>query len=384
MYYFDNAATSYPKPEEVYAFMDQYYRENGYNAKRSYVTGNFTKAPEVLIEETRDRLLEFFNAKNKKVTFSHSATVAMNVVLQGLNFEQIKTVYISPFEHNAVLRTLHHLESRYKFAVIELNTDKSSDQYDLEGIKYQFQKTKPDLVVVNHASNVTGLIAPIDDICARAKKYNAITVIDIAQSAGQIDIDLNTINIDFAVFAGHKSMLGAFGIGGFISGYNIQLKPLIYGGTGVDSASPELPIKIPDRFEVGSINILAISSLYASLEYIKNKGFEVIKKNKVDRMRQLIELLRGYPDIKIYRNGPDEKYANVVSINFSGYSSDSIGEILSKRDIIVRTGLHCAPKAHKYLGTFPEGTVRLSVSNFTSEEDFKALEDALDYIEENS
>lgn len=381
MYYFDNAATSYPKPEEVYEFMDSYYRKYGFNSNRSYINGELSEAPSMLIDKTRKLLLELFNSDNKKVTFIPSATIAMNVVLQGLSFEKINNVYVSVFEHNAVIRTLHYLQKKHGFDVIELTMNKDDDVYDLEGIKYQFQQKKPDLLIVNHASNVTGLIAPIYMLCEMAKKYDAITVIDIAQSAGQIEVDLQSNYIDFAVFAGHKSLLGSFGIGGFISTQNISLEPFLYGGTGLDSANPELPVDLPERYEVGSTNILAISSLYASLMWIKKNGFENIRNEKAKKTRRLLELLGEYPDIKVYRKGPLENYVNVVSFKYNGYSSDNIGEILAKQGVIVRAGLHCAPNAHKYLGTFPEGTIRLSIGSFTTEVDFDAIRSALDYIE---
>jgi len=384
VHYFDNSATSYPKPEKVYSFMDKYYRENGFNAKRSRVLNTKNLSPDQLIEKTREMIQELFNAKDKSVYFLASATVATNVILQGLDYRTIKIVYITAFEHNAVLRTLYYLQKIYTFEVVELSMDAISDQYDLEKIKYQFQKAKPDLVIINHASNVSGLIAPISEICTMAKKSEAVTIVDIAQSAGQIGIDLSPNIYDFAIFAGHKSLMASMGIGGFISNNSITLKPLIYGGTGVDSSNLELPSEGPERFEVGSTNIVALSSLYAALQYISEVGLDTIIKKKRQIMTKLLELLQEYSDIKFYRSTTNNQYVNVISINYKGYSSDNIGEILAKQNITVRTGLHCAPNAHKYLGTFPEGTVRLSVSSFTSDEDLKALEKALDYIEENS
>lgn len=382
MYYFDNAATSYPKPEEVYKFMDEYYRNCGFNLYRSSINSNISL--EEIVEDTRNMLLSFFNADNKVVTFLSSATEAMNIVLQGLDYKKINTVYISPFEHNAVLRTIHFLQLKYRFDIFEFKMNKDEDIYDLEGIKYQFQKNKPDLLIINHASNVTGLIAPIHEICTLAKNYDAISVVDIAQSAGQIYVDLKSNDIDYAIFTGHKSLLGAFGVGGFICNKNISLNPLIYGGTGKDSANLELPTNIPSRFEVGSTNILAISSINAALKWIVNNDFNHIIKEKSIKTKQLIKLLQNYSNIKVYRKESNENYVNVVSCNYQGYSSENIGKILSDRGIILRTGLHCAPNAHKYLGTFPEGTIRFSIGYFTKKRDFDALEEALDYIEENS
>ena len=213
MAYFDNAATSYPKPEEVYSFMDRFYRDHGGSVGRgNYDLANTAKG---IIDETRCLLQDLLHCPAKKVVFTPTATIALNMIIQSIVQSGIRTVYISPFEHNAVTRTLHHFERMGRIKVIELTVSECLE-YDMARIRYQFDATRPDLVVVSHASNVIGLVAPVEDIFALSKEYGAITVVDMAQTAGLIELNVGLETIDFAVFAGHKTLLGPTGISGFI------------------------------------------------------------------------------------------------------------------------------------------------------------------------
>jgi len=377
--YLNNAATSFPKPDIVYSFMDSYYRQLGMNIGRgSEQTGSN------LIKETRDLITELFHCPNKKVVFMSSATEALNIILQGLTMADNFNIYVSPFEHNAVTRVIGYLQTIYKLNLKELKVNEVTLDYDLEKIKYQFSEDKPNILVISHASNVCGVLAPIEEICMMSKEYGAINVIDMCQTAGLIDLDLSKDIYDFNVFAGHKTLYGPFGISGFVCNGDIQLKPLIYGGTGIDSANITVPETIPERFEVGSQNILAIAGLNASLRWIRDVGIQNIFKKEKENYNRLISLLREYDNIRIIGECTTNEFVGVVSCIFDGYSSDNIGLILNEHGIEVRTGLHCSPKAHKFLNTFPEGTVRFSISYFNDDEDFQMLTDALDYIEENS
>lgn len=379
--YFDNAATTFPKPEIVYRFMDKFYRECGVNVGRGQHK-LATKAAK-LISDTRASLIELLHCKNKKVIFTHTATEALNIVLQGINLNSGDTVYISPFEHNAVTRVLYHLQKKTCIHVEQLTVERETIQFNLDEIKNQFEIKKPAAVIVSHASNVCGVVAPIQEICALAKQYQAITVIDMCQTAGLIDTDLSTNNIDFAVFAGHKTLYGPFGVAGFICSPTVELSPLLFGGTGIDSANQELPETIPERFEVASPNIHAISGLYAALQWIKEVGIDEIYRKEQANHRRLLDLLKKYRNIGVVSSNKSNEIG-IVSCVFEGYSSDIIGNVLSEKDIAVRTGLHCAPFAHRFLRTFPTGTVRFSVGYFNTEEDFVRLEKALDYIAENA
>jgi len=381
MVYLDNAATTMPKPEEVYFFMDTFYRNCGVNVGRGQ--HKLADKASTLVKDTRQLLLELFNCPQKQVVFTHSATESLNIILQGLSWKNGDTVYITPFEHNAVVRVLHYLTNIYALNVEELVVDKNEMTYDLEGIKYQFQDKKPDVVVMTHASNVCGLITPIKEICNMAKAYNAKTVIDMAQTAGLIHTDLSDVKADYAVFAGHKTLYGPLGIAGFIQDKSAMLKPLLYGGTGVESANPELPKSLPERYEVGSLNIHAIAGLYAALRWVNDTGIDQIRNKESTNARQLIDVLREFDNIKIVGAKRLANHIGVVSCVFNNYGSDSIGNVLSNLDIAVRAGLHCAPCAHLFLGTFPNGTVRFSVSYFNTDNDFDRLREALEYIADN-
>lgn len=383
-FYFDNAATTFPKPECVYSSMDSFYRKHGGNAGR----GQYKLAAESskIIFETRGFIQKILCSPNKDVIFAPSATVALNMVIQGLLAdEKKKTVYISPFEHNSVTRVLHHFEKVGKICVRQLFVSPDFE-YDIEKINAQFAEIPPDIVIVSHASNVIGLVAPVLEIFAAAKKYGALTVTDIAQTAGLVPLDVANDLVDFAVFAGHKTLYGPFGIGGFAKSRNVALEPVLFGGTGVDSANQEMPENIPGRYEMGSQNICAVAGLHAAAQWFLQNQDE-IRAAEEKNHRRLLEILRQYDFVKIA--GPADRFSEktkcigVVSTVFDGYAAEDIGNVFDEMEIAVRTGLQCSPLAHKFLRTFPAGTVRFSVGYFTGEEDFCALEKAMRYIEEN-
>lgn len=380
MAYFDNAATTYPKPEVVYASMDQFYRLNGVNAGRGRY--NLAQSANVLIGETRALVQELLHCPAKQVVFTPTATIALNIIIQGLICKGAQTIYISPFEHNAVTRTLHHFEEAGTISVHRLTVSHDM-KYDLDRIRYQFESEHPDLVIVSHASNVFGLIAPITEICSLAKKFDATTVIDMAQTAGLVDCNLGLNVFDFAVFAGHKTLYGPTGISGFIMDPAIDLPPVIFGGTGFESANQNMPQSLPERYEMGTMNISGIAGLNAALKWGLDQGIEAIWEKEREHRKKLIELLQEYWFIKIVGNYPGCNYVGIVSCLIEGISSDSAGEVFDRCGIAVRTGLQCAPLAHQFAGTHPTGTIRFSVGYFTSEDDFEELRQALDYIEEN-
>ncbi len=380
MAYFDNAATTYPKPESVYAEMDSFYRNCGGSVGR----GEYDRAKTAgqVIAETRNEIKTLLHCPGKQVIFTPSATMALNMIIQGVVKEKKLNVYISPFEHNAVTRVLHHLEKIDAARVIELCvTDKL--EYDYERIKYQFDENKPDVVIVSHASNVIGLIAPVEKIFVLAKQYDATTIVDMAQTAGLVDLNVGLSTIDFAVFAGHKTLYGPTGISGFVMSSGYDLKPVLFGGTGYDSANPDMPDSLPERFEMGTLNISGIAGLHAALEWNAEVGMESIRIKEEENRNRLLNILSQYSFVQIVGNQPKQKYVGIISCLFDGISSESVGTILNKQNIAVRTGLQCAPYAHRFLGTFPAGTVRFSVSSFTSEEDFSELVNAMDYLEDN-
>ena len=380
--YFDNSATTFPKPEEVYSFMDKFYRENGVNVGRGQ--HKLASKASFLVDETRKLLLEILHCKNKGVVFTSTATEGINLVLQGREWKENSIVYISPFEHNAVTRTLFHLKDRYGLKIKTLAFNKEKIEYDLEQIKADFKEENPDVIICSHSSNVFGIVAPVEKIVEESKKYGAFNFIDMCQTAGLIDLNVGNENIDAVVFAGHKTLYGPLGVSGVVMKKDINLKPLIYGGTGVESANQNMPDIFPIKYEGGSHNILAISGLNASLKWLKNIEIENIYKREKEIFNKLISLLKTYENIEIVGYREAKEQVGVVSCVFKGYAPDEIGQVLSDMDIAVRTGLHCSPYAHEFFGTFPAGTVRLSISYFTTDDELNKLKVALDYIRENS
>ena len=215
------------------------------------------------------------------------------------------------------------------------------------------------------------------------KQHISTTLIDMAQTAGLVDCNVGLQTIDFAVFAGHKSLYGPTGISGFVMNPSIDLPAVLFGGTGYDSSNQDMPNRLPEKYEMGTLNTSGIAGLNAALKWIKETTIEKLwEKDQINRQK-LIDVLSGYDFISIVGDNDDNEYVGIVSCLIDGISSDSAGSIFDKQYVSVRTGLQCAPLAHKFLGTYPAGTIRFSVSYFTVDEDFEALKQALDYIEEN-
>lgn len=371
--YFDNAATTFPKPEEVYVAMDSFYRNCGVNVGRG--ASSAEKSASYLIKETRELLLNLFHCECANVIFEPSATIALNQVIRGIDWSDGDTVYITPFEHNSVLRPLNYLKEQFHLNIIELAVDRETISYDIEKIKCQFQENPPNVVISTHASNVCGVITPIEEIFPLAKKYKAITIADMSQTAGLVDTDLIKVKADFAVFAGHKTLYGPFGIAGFISTSNYILKPLIYGGTGFDSANPFMPDVSPSRYEAGSQNILAIAGLNSALKWIKQIGVSKLLEAENVNKERLVSIFDKYDFIVRYKSSSVS--TGIISINIKSYSSGSFANFFANNGVACRTGLQCSPIAHKFLGTFPSGTIRFSSGFFLSDTDFERLNNIL-------
>ena len=332
-----------------------------------------------MIDETRNLLCQLLHCGSKQVIFTPSATVALNMIIQGTIARGAKNIYISPFEHNAVTRTLNHFEQREKISVTELSVT-GDLEFNIKRIKNQFERTCPDFVIVSHASNVIGLIAPVEEIFSLAKSYGAKTLVDMAQTAGLVDLNVGLEAIDFAVFAGHKSLFAPMGIAGFVVNPSTRLEPVIFGGTGYDSANQEMPATLPEKFEPGTLNVVGIAGLNAALKWIQSQTLEKIFEAEKNRRRQLIELFSGYDFLRVVGNVASRNYVGIVSCLVEEISSDVAGNIFSEHGIAVRTGLQCAPLAHKFLGTFPAGMVRFSVNCMTTDKDFSELRNALEEI----
>lgn len=377
MVYLDNAATTFPKPESVYAAMDKMNREGAVNAGRgSY---KLAQAASKLIDETKRKLRKLVHVDDSvAVVFSPSITIAINQIVNGLSMRERAVVYVSPYEHNAVARSLHKLSKRNKLVVKELPLD-SGMEIDIEKMKYQFSKDKPEVVFCTHVSNVTGYVLPIEEIFKEAKKHGSINILDSAQSLGLLDIRADLMAVDLIGFAGHKTLYGPFGIGGFINVSGIPLDTFITGGTGSDSLNLEMPLGNEARYEASSSNIVAIAGLNAALDNLEQK-YSLEQETKMTSY--LITQLSSIRGVKMLLPSNLERHVGIVSMVVEGFSSDDIGMILDEDfDIAVRTGYHCAPYIHKYLGdTASLGTVRIGISKFTTKEELDLLIDALKEI----
>lgn len=372
MFYFDNAATSFPKPESVYLAMDDCARSLSFNVGR----GQYDLASKAtsLVEKTREQILKFFDYQEGQVVFCPSATHAINTVLQGQLYNEGDTIYITPFEHNAIFRTLNHLSERVRLDIRYLSVSKTPFFFNLVDIRKQFEINPPKFLVISHASNVCGAITPIKELCSLAKEFGAITVVDTAQSAGHIPISMKEVMVDYLIFAGHKALLGPIGIGGIVMHVNdSHILPTVYGGTGYDSQNSFMPKELPARLEAGSLNIVAVAGLSAGLQWILDTGIEEIYNHEMYMMRKLQSLLENNYDFSCIGSDFQGPRLGVLSCISDEYAPDELGLILNKNSICVRTGLHCSPDAHRFFETFPSGTIRFSVGWFTSDADIEKL-----------
>ena len=375
MVYLDNAATTFPKPESVYCAMDKANRELAVNAGR----GSYKLAREAsgVIAETKFLLRKLVKAENNVgVVFTPSITIALNEIIGGMDWNQNDVVYASPYEHNAVARTLHHVSELYGVKIKLIPLKDKSLEVDIEKFKYELSKEKPKAVFCTHVSNVTGYILPVSEIFTEAKKYGACTVLDSAQSLGLVDIDVRTMPVDIIAFAGHKTLYGPFGIGGFVNVSSVKLNTYIVGGTGSDSLNLDMPSGIEVRYESSSTNIVSVHGLNAALKEID--AIEAFNREK-ELTDYLVKALEPIEGITVYLPAQREKHIAIVSFVVEGYLSEEIGEILDADfDIAVRTGYHCAPWIHDYIKDKESlGTVRVGVGRYTEKSSIDELIAAL-------
>jgi len=376
--YFDNAATSWPKPEAVYGAAEIQMREASGNPGRSGHTR--TLESDRLIYRTRETLGRLFNIPDpSRVVFAYNATDAINIGLKGF-LEQGTHVLFTAMEHNSVLRPLQRL--RREGLITSTMIPCFSDGYpDLEYLESAYQPNT-SLLVVNHGSNVTGSVAPLDKIAESAHNRGVKVLVDAAQTAGVISIDVQKEGIDMLAFTGHKGLLGPTGTGGLYVAPGIDLKPLREGGTGSQSESDTHPQSMPERLEAGTLNSAGLAGLLEGVKFILEQTIENICQVEEELRRYLIDSLLEIKGLKIYNPETEAgRSVAVVSFTVDGADCGEIGYILeSTYGVLCRTGLHCAPLAHQAIGTFPEGTVRLSPGFFTNKKDIDFLAKALKEI----
>lgn len=371
--YLDNASTSFPKAPGLGRVVGDFIENNGININRGTANGYEAEA---VISETRRLICRLFHCSApEQVIFTSGATASVNMLLRGL-LKSGDHVVISSMEHHALMRPLKLLEAEG----VTYTTVPADNEGNVKASDFNTAIThKTKLIFVTHASNVCGTVLPIEEIGEIARKHHLFFAVDSAQSAGILDVDSE--KIDFLVFSGHKGLMGPQGTGGFVVSKMLaeQLHPHFAGGTGNHSHSYDMPEQLPDRFEAGTLNVPGIAGLNHSLKYILNEGVQKIRRLERERTEQLLEGLKKMP-IRIIGRKDTENRIGVVSF-IAPYSDNRIlAERLSERGIALRYGLHCAPSAHKTLGTLETGTIRLSVGYFTSKTDIDYVLKVIDEL----
>jgi len=373
--YFDNSATSFPKAPGVPEAVADFLRNVGANPGRSGHSQSIAAAR--ILFEARESLCRLFGIKDsRRLILTSGATEAINLALQGL-LPQGFRVLTTPLEHNAVMRPLRYLERTKEGEIVLLPIDERGNP-DFATLRREIGKGL-NLIVVNHACNVTGQIVPLREISKL--KGEVPLLADVAQTAGCYPVEVESDGIDLLAFTGHKSLLGPPGTGGLYIAEGIEIEPLIRGGTGSNSENEEQPDFFPDRFESGTRNSAGMAGLLAATEFIMKETVESImsKEKKLGaRLRATLSAIEG---VTVYGDGAAERLDNICSITLKGVDPTEVSRILDREyRIMTRPGLQCAPAAHKYIGTFPTGTIRFSPGYFNTAEEVDLAVEAVEEI----
>lgn len=358
--YFDNGSTSWPKAPKVAEAMADLLTHGAFNINR----GNYEGAYEVeaTVLDTREQLARLFHAKDSRsVIFTPGITYSLNYFIKGF-LQSGDHVLVSGMEHNAVMRPLKQMEAiGVTYDVVRTEVDGTIQPEDVE----RAIKNNTKAIIMLHASNVCGTIVPIKAIGEICRRHHLFFVVDTAQSAGTIPVNMQECNIDFLAFTGHKGLLGPQGIGGFLISeeLNDQMKPYIAGGTGSQSDVLQMPESLPDKYESGTMNLPGIIGLHAALSYIEETGIKTIHRKKLELTQYFLENVKEFTNIRIVgKEGMKDRVA-VVSLDFVQEDNAVIAfELEQNYGIMTRVGLHCAPIAHRTLHTYPQGTVRFAFS----------------------
>lgn len=381
--YLDNAATSWPKPRQVIDAVVYYMRDVGGSPGRS----GHSLAVEAarIVYDTRESLATLFNVPDPlSIVFASNATAAINLVLFGL-LSPGDHVVTTSMEHNAVMRPLRKLQAKG----VVLTVVPCSPDGRLEARRVE-QALRPDtkLVVINHASNVVGTVLPIADVGLITANRGIPLLVDAAQTAGTRPIDVQRMNIDLLAFTGHKGLLGPQGTGGLVIGPRVDptlLPPMILGGTGSQSELEQQPDFLPDRYESGTINGPGIAGLGAGVKYILERGIEHIREHETALTMRLIQGLQAIPGVRVYGTSDATAQTATVSFNVLGLEPSEVAQRLDEDfGVLCRPGLHCAPAAHRTIGTFPHGTVRFGLSALSTTKDVDRALKAVKIIAEGA
>lgn len=377
--YLDNASTTFPKPENVVNSIYNFLTNVGGNPGRS----NHDNALNTnrLLLAARETISNFFNySSTENVIFTNNITTSLNILING-SVSPGDHVITSSMEHNSVLRPLFNLQSKGIIELDIINANKFGF-ISIEDLKNRLRKNTK-MIILNHASNITGSIQPIKEIGNICRDNNIFFILDSAQSAGVLNIDFTELNLSALAFTGHKSLFGPQGIGGFIINDKLNeiCTPLILGGTGSLSHSTEQPSFLPDKFESGTLNMPGIVGLMEGIKFIESEGINTIyEKNRFLR-NHLVNNLSNMNDVILYEDINNKYYTSCISFNIKDIDTAELSFTLDNDFAIKnRSGLHCAPFAHKSIGSFPSGTVRLSLSYFNSKSDIDYTIDSINKI----
>lgn len=375
--YLDNAATSFPKPKEVADAVYDFMINNGTSSGR----GSYKKAmqSDYIVYECRKLIGNLFNFDDpKKVVFTSNVTDSLNIAIRGI-LKENDHVITSSLEHNAVWRCLKTLEKdiNIKIDTVECSKDGITNPEDIK--KYIRKDTA--LIVFTQASNVLGTIQPIKEIGKIARENKIVFLVDAAQSAGAMKIDIKEDNIDILAFTGHKSLLGPMGTGGLIINTDIDIKPLKAGGTGGDSAYDYQPDYYPNHLETGTSNVSGIAGLRAAIKFLNREGIDNIHNKEKELTKYALQRLETVKDIEVYGPKDCEKILSVISFNIKNKRPEDISTILDQKyDIMLRAGLHCAPTAHSVINTKDRGSLRIGIGYFNTKDDIDKLVEALNNL----
>ena len=375
MIYFDNAATTFPKPKQVINAVNSALTTYSANPGRS--GHKMSQKAGIAVYNARKKLADFFNTPNEeRVIFTPNCTASINLALKGM-LKEGDRVLVSSLEHNAVMRPLNKLKEKGVITDIFEVVIGDPDATFRSFVNCLTPYTR--MVVCSHASNVIGNILPIDRIGAVCREEGILFTVDAAQSAGVLPIDLEKTPIDFLCLATHKGLYAPMGTGALIIG-NDMPDTIIEGGTGTDSVNPVQPELPPERYESGTVNLPGISGIAAGVDFVNSKGIATIHKHETDLIRRIYKGLNSIGSVRLYTDVPDENFAPVLSFNIGSNSSVEVAQKLDEFGIAVRAGLHCAPNAHKRLGTINQGTVRVCPSAFSTANEADQLLNAVESI----
>ncbi len=375
--YLDNAATSFPKPAVVLEAMTDYLQHYGGSPGRSAHAFSIKAARELF--NTREMLASFFNAPSSdRVIFSLNATHALNMAIHGI-VRKGGHVIISGMEHNSVVRPLRFLEQTgyISLSVLSCNIEGAFDFIELE----RAFKANTQLVITQHASNVSGTVFPIREIGKRCRQHKVPYMVDAAQSAGSLKVDMKNDCIDLLAFTGHKHLMGPTGTGGLLINSTIDIEPFVRGGSGSSSELEEHPLFYPDRMEAGTPNIMGIIGLQAALRFIQEHDMVKMHAGQMKLSAALREAIGSHDRIHVIHQSSDTIGLPIVSFTIEGMQSSEIALLLDREfGIMTRAGLHCAPLAHKSLGSFPGGTLRMSLGYYTTAKEIELSIKAIQHI----